>query len=86
MFHSTVSDNLIVIKDNCLLALSVRKGTLESKQEYPGSWVLLLRKVLHLSSNVENKSQTQYLKKQTVGLLKEWVGTSIVRVMNFFLS
>lgn len=41
VFHSTVSDNLIMIKDNSLLALSVGKGNLGSKQEYPGSWVLL---------------------------------------------
>lgn len=85
VFHSTVSDNLIMIKDNSLLALSVGKGNLGSKQEYPGSWVLLTEESpTFILECGKKKSQTQYLKKQTVGLLEERVGTSIVCVMNFF--
>lgn len=82
--HSTVSDNLIMIKDDSLLALLVRKGNLDSKQEYPGSWVLLTEESpTFILECGKTTSQTQYLRKQTVGLLEEWVGTSIVCVMNF---
>ena len=35
VFHSAVSDNWIMIMNNCLLALSVRRGTSDNKQEFP---------------------------------------------------